>query len=243
VIPWKKIRAVCFDRGNVTHNCRLGPATREKDRIAALALAQHLQHLTGQGSTPEAIQANLLTPWRASFAQRRERGHELPLEPFFIRAFPELKDKPNQLQELISILGATLIQWDQPAPDLLPLLKTLKKADLQVGIVSNTILPDRVYLHKYQSDQLTSMIDHYLFSYSQGLRKPEPEILIRACAQLGVSPQETVMIGDQEEVDLRCAREAGVYAVLYRPENTNKAHPNQADLIIQSFAELEACLT
>ena len=48
-------------------------------------------------------------------------------------------------------------------------------------------------------------------------RKPNTEILFRVLKQLGASPSEAALVGDQIYTDVLCARRAGILAVLVRP--------------------------
>lgn len=48
-------------------------------------------------------------------------------------------------------------------------------------------------------------------------RKPNTEILLRVLKQLGASPSEAALVGDQIYTDVLCARRAGILAVLVRP--------------------------
>ena len=45
------------------------------------------------------------------------------------------------------------------------------------------------------------------------VRKPNPQIFLQACSRLGVPPERTLMIGDNEEADITGARSAGLTAL------------------------------
>ena len=51
----------------------------------------------------------------------------------------------------------------------------------------------------------------------EGRNKPHPDKLFHAMKAAGVSPSQTVMIGDRTLMDVYAARNAGVYAILVEP--------------------------
>ena len=53
-------------------------------------------------------------------------------------------------------------------------------------------------LRRYGADQ---DIDVFVLSYERGVEKPNAEIFRVACAELGVSPESAVMIGDNPHAD------------------------------------------
>ena len=48
---------------------------------------------------------------------------------------------------------------------------------------------------------LGDLIDTYALSFEHGRTKPAPELFAAACAALGVTPQETLMVGDDPVTD------------------------------------------
>lgn len=71
--------------------------------------------------------------------------------------------------------------------------------------------------------------------------KPSTEFYRLACASMGISPEETVMVGDDIEGDILGAQEAGIKAVLVR---TGKFTPDdlewgiEPDIVLESIAEI-----
>jgi len=50
-------------------------------------------------------------------------------------------------------------------------------------------------------------------AHSHGTSKPDPRLFHIACAELGCAPEEVVHVGDDVELDVRGARQAGLHAV------------------------------
>ena len=73
--------------------------------------------------------------------------------------------------------------------------------------------------------------------------KPDPTPLLHACAELGVAPDQAVMVGDSH-VDVAAARAASMpaYIVRYGYPGPHGVDALDADVFIDSFAELPALL-
>jgi putative hydrolase of the HAD superfamily len=50
-------------------------------------------------------------------------------------------------------------------------------------------------------------------AHAHGRSKPDPALFHIACRELGCAPEEVVHLGDDIELDVRGAREAGLHAV------------------------------
>lgn len=80
-----------------------------------------------------------------------------------------------------------------PYPDTEPVLRALRGRGLRVGIVSDFAWDLRTHLVHHGLDAL---IDTCVISYEQGREKPDPELFLKACADLGADPRATLMVGD-----------------------------------------------
>ena len=97
---------------------------------------------------------------------------------------------------MVDVLGWAYVKWDTPMPGIGTLLSRLRQSGKRIAIVSNSVLPDRVYVRKYTQDGLHDSIDGYVFSYNNGVRKPDPEIVRMACDSIGVAPADCLLVGD-----------------------------------------------
>lgn len=80
-----------------------------------------------------------------------------------------------------------------PYPDTEPVLRALHQRGLRVGIVSDFAWDLRTHLAHHGLDTL---IDTCVISYEQGREKPDPQLFLKACADLGADPRATLMVGD-----------------------------------------------
>jgi putative hydrolase of the HAD superfamily len=96
-------------------------------------------------------------------------------------------------------LGATVPYSDTPA-----VLERLKAFGLRIGIVSDIHYPLRPHFDHYW---LGTFVDSYTLSFEHGVQKPHPRLFQIALEQLGVTPRETLMVGD------RAVRDGGAASV------------------------------
>jgi len=95
--------------------------------------------------------------------------------------------------------------------EVFPTLARLRKEGYPLAIISNfdsrlhTILANLGLAHNF---------DAVVISAAAGVRKPDPAIFHKACAELGVDPAETCHIGDNIEEDYEGALAAGMQARL-----------------------------
>lgn len=72
--------------------------------------------------------------------------------------------------------------------------------------------------------------------------KPKPEIFHRLSAELGVEPNEVVMVGNSLERDIAGAKNAGITAVWLKVAGSEEHAPVEPDFTITGLAELPTLL-
>lgn len=82
--------------------------------------------------------------------------------------------------------------------DTVPVLRELARRGVPVGVVSNIVWDVRRDL---DAAGVGGAIGAYALSYQLGCEKPEPRIFLKACADLGVDPRRTLMVGDNPAQD------------------------------------------
>lgn len=80
-----------------------------------------------------------------------------------------------------------------PYPDTEGVLCALRDRGLRVGIVSDFAWDLRIHLAHHG---LRYLFDTCVISYEQGREKPDPQLFLKACADLGADPRATLMVGD-----------------------------------------------
>ena len=95
-------------------------------------------------------------------------------------------------------------------PDARPALEVARSNGWRIGVLTNGSTTQQNA--KLAVIGLADLVDVVCTSESLGVSKPAPEAYLLTCAALGVDPADTVMIGDNLELDVLAARAAGLTA-------------------------------
>ena len=87
-----------------------------------------------------------------------------------------------------------------------------------LSIITNGF--EEVQFRKLKNSHLDSYFNHVITSEQAGSKKPDPEIFKYALQQVGAEASQSVMIGDDLEVDILGAMQAGMDAVFFNPKRT-----------------------
>jgi HAD superfamily hydrolase (TIGR01549 family) len=123
--------------------------------------------------------------------------------------------------------------FDSLFPDSLPILETLKRRGVPLGVVSN------YGTHLLDLLPKLNIFDYFNFiivSAIVGVAKPHPRIFEIAIEEAGVPPHQILYVGDNPVDDVQGANQVGIDAVLI---NRPGREPNTAPRIIGSLLELE----
>lgn len=143
-------------------------------------------------SAHEHLPAELIDDW-----ERRDldpEGHRIIYREILRAAHPGIAD------DTIESVYELVLQPESwaPYPDTLAALRGLKRAGIPVGVISNIAWDIQRVFERVGAGPL---VDTYVLSFEEGVMKPDPKIFLSACERLGVAPEHTLMIGDNEEAD------------------------------------------
>ncbi|GDY32615.1 HAD family hydrolase [Gandjariella thermophila] len=125
-------------------------------------------------------------------------------------------------------------------PDALPLLHWLRSANLRVAAVTNASGPHQ--RAKLAGLGVLDFFDHVVIAGELGAAKPDPVIFHTACVAMGVSPAQTLHVGDRLDQDAVGARDAGMHGVwLNRDPGAQPAAP-EGVWVVNTLAELPELL-
>jgi len=202
------VQAVLFDAGDTLIRLPGEPgallraaAARLGVRLEEAAAAAVWQRVLGGAGTPEELaKGRDLSPER-----HREVWTQLYLScgaddlvPGLSRALYERTVDPAS--------------WEA-FPDTAATLRSLHERGVPVGVVSDTGFDLRPV---FDSLGLARWLDAVVLSCESGACKPEPRVFGLACAQLGVDPAATLMVGDNPLTDGGAAA-AGLVVLLLPP--------------------------
>jgi putative hydrolase of the HAD superfamily len=91
------------------------------------------------------------------------------------------------------LLGRALADL-RPRPEVLDLVRRARVAGIRVGVLSNSWGSGEY--DPYDGYDMTSVFDAVVISDRVGLRKPDPEIYLRAAEEMGVAVAECVFVDD-----------------------------------------------
>ncbi|WP_459499349.1 HAD family hydrolase [Bacillus sp. C1] len=123
-----------------------------------------------------------------------------------------------------------------PIQGITECITSLQKEGIYTGILTS----DNKVRTKKCIDLLNIAPLHFLFTPEDVENgKPHPEMIIKACRQLNIQPNELVMIGDTI-VDVKMAKDAGSIAVgIANHEHAIKELTPYADFIITDYNDIQ----
>lgn len=83
-----------------------------------------------------------------------------------------------------------------------PLLRRLRAEGLKLALLSNATGPSEIFHEDLEAKGLTEQFDVLAWSCEIGRRKPSAESFAFVLDQLGLSPKEVLMVGDNEVADI-----------------------------------------
>jgi putative hydrolase of the HAD superfamily len=173
-----------------------------------------------------------------------KEGFNVPAEDEFVQAFEAVKDTyrtvasekwvewtiPQAAGKLFDEIGVNfnMSQIDRffdayykPVDkrlyiyeDTIATLAKIRERFPVVGLISNTIFPERAHRRELQRFGIEPFLDFAIFSSTFKLRKPHPDIFHKAANLAGYAPRECVYIGDRYPEDVCGAQGAGMSAIL-----------------------------
>jgi HAD superfamily hydrolase (TIGR01509 family) len=117
-------------------------------------------------------------------------------------------------------------------------LRYFKERNLKIGLVSNTIFPERFHLRELKRFGLYSYLDNHLFSSEVGVRKPHPRIFLKVLSELDVKPSQAVFVGDRLIEDVGGAQKVGMKGILRYHVRRDYSAPITPDAQIIQLKEL-----
>jgi HAD superfamily hydrolase (TIGR01509 family) len=111
----------------------------------------------------------------------------------------------------------------------------------RLGLVSNFAIPECV-LKLLCQHELNGLFDVVVVSAAVNRRKPNPDIFNCALEKLGMSPAETVFVGDTVDADIKGPKECGMKTVYVERRPQKDLETVQPDRTILSLDELPAVL-
>jgi HAD superfamily hydrolase (TIGR01549 family) len=211
------IRAVLFDLDDTLFDHR-GCA---RDALAAVRESQACFQSI-EFDELERVHAAVLEELHAAVMLGR-----VPIEQARIERFRRLlesagtEDRGELAAELATLYRETYRNRRRAVAGAAALVAAVRRR-ARVGIVSNNVLDEQQ--EKLRVCSLDQFVDELVVSGEVGVSKPDPIIFRVALDRLGVTAEETVMVGDSWSADVEGARATGIRAIWFNP--TGSALPD-----------------
>jgi len=118
-------------------------------------------------------------------------------------------------------------------------LKFFKNRKVKLGLVSNTIFPERFHLDELRRFGILPYLDVHLFSSRVGYKKPHPKIFELCLRELDVNSKRSIFVGDKLVEDIGGAKKVGLKALLFLKEGRDYSKPIVPDGSINNLNQLE----
>jgi HAD superfamily hydrolase (TIGR01549 family) len=190
------VRGVLFDFSGTLF--RLEPGTDglvdlNGDPMAGADQAEVMRRMTAPVGRPGGLPEHLGDDW-----DRRDLNPPLHRELYLAVLRGSGVGNPDFLYDRMR--GAE--SW-YPYPDTIDALKTLARAGIPVGVISNIAWDIRPVFDKVGA---TDLVDEFVLSYVEGSVKPDARLFTIACERIGIPPEQVLMIGDSKEADGAAAK-------------------------------------
>ncbi|MFS0644171.1 YqeG family HAD IIIA-type phosphatase [Siminovitchia sp. 179-K 8D1 HS] len=118
------------------------------------------------------------------------------------------KLKDQGIKGIITDLDNTLVEWDRPnaTPRLVDWLEEMKRNNMKITIVSNN-----------NQSRVKAFSEPLSIPFIHKARKPLGSGFRKAAKEMGLSREETVIVGDQLLTDIFGGNRAGFYTILVVP--------------------------
>ncbi|ARV59583.1 hypothetical protein BZZ01_13930 [Nostocales cyanobacterium HT-58-2] len=236
-----KIRAFIFDWGNTLVDYPLQSFSEQILFIQEFLLNFNPPIL------PPNLELEVLNGILQAFNQEAQDGAVFPFQKRLNHFFSQHGMSETLSYQTLSLLEQHLCQriFQQAKlfKDAVLTCKKLKLMGYKIGILSNTpwgtdpkLWLTEVNNHGFCPD-LSGLSDVVVFCGDVGYRKPNPVIFQHCLERLGVSPSESVFVGDNLHSDVMGSQNAGLFPVWIQRELSDLSPPFDC-LIIRSLSEL-----
>lgn len=161
-----------------------------------------------------------------------------------VHLYSDLRKRYN-----LSMSVPELIEWDseyrvkifremdniKPNPGLIDLLNEIRRSGLKVGIATSSIYElVEIILEKCG---INSYFETIATTDQAGKSKPAPDVYLLAAKNLGVLPENCVVIEDSSN-GIKAAKSAGMFCIAYQQHNDLLQDASHADKLIHGFKEI-----
>ena len=142
---------------------------------------------------------------------------------------------PIDLESVVNCFADTQREAIQPDQTIIDLLTMLGRR-FQLAICTNG--DGRLSHTKLERAGLSRLFRIIICGQDEGVRKPNPELFLRCCRALDTPPRHCMHIGDDRELDVRGALNAGIQPIWISPP----VAPKEPPVLAPRFSTVADCL-
>jgi putative hydrolase of the HAD superfamily len=238
-LPMDKLhpRAVIFDLGSTLIEYETIPWSEMN--VYCSASARKFLHKKGY-NVPDETEFH--QAYEAAKDTYRDKAAETLVEWTVTQAFKELMAKwaievdDDLLSRFFDAYYEPLGDRVYPYDDVLETLEKIKRQFRIIGLVSNTVFPEKAHRKELKRFGIEPYLDFAVFSSTFGRRKPHPDIFYKAANLAGVAPSECVFVGDRYLEDVQGPNAIGMPAILKLRDG--REYPNDMPETIRTVTTL-----
>lgn len=177
------------------------------DRVASVRAFVARQFASDYGSFPSA------DALAERFTLLDDRGN-VPKSKVYPQIFEEMgQPGPDIWRGFFLDFEENAWRLARPYPGMRQTLTALRNQGLRLGIVTNG--QTRIQLRSILALGLDRLVDTYLISETEALRKPDADIFLLAAERLGVRPADCAFVGDTPQADMIGARSVDMRTIWF----------------------------
>jgi putative hydrolase of the HAD superfamily len=127
--------------------------------------------------------------------------------------------------EITEAYWVILKEQSVPFPDTIHVLSTIRKKGLKIGLVTDTDGRPGLKRRRLKDSPILEYVDAIVVSGDE-TRYPKPDVegFLKCSAELGISPSESLFVGDKPYTDVAGANAAGMKSVLLMRRQWRDTH-------------------
>ena len=141
---------------------------------------------------------------------------------------------PETIEALIGVWNKNAL-LAKPFDDAMPTLEALKEKGIKMALVSNTasFLTEEVI----ERLKLNEFFEIVALSYKEGMLKTDPKMIRKIMKTLGTTKDDTILVGDSVETDMKAAEASGIKGILI-DRRGRREYDNKINVLGQVADEL-----
>lgn len=151
--------------------------------------------------------------WRDRFIGLDQRGH-VHKSIVYPAILADFGGDADSAYALFADYQSRCADFAQPCTGMNTALRAIRSRGLKIGIVTNG--ETDLQTGNIEALGLEQLVDAIFISETEGLRKPDAALFLKAASTLGAKPPQCLFVGDDPVVDVLGAAAVGMKTVWFR---------------------------